>query len=158
MSLHLWGQFTEWGRGSVGSPKSKQILSLGRESSGRGPGELASPFPTVTALMTESVAQTEHIPQGRSVGVGPAAVKHHFCILQQERMSGTNSMCLVLRTDFSSGYFSSLQKNRYAVHIHLCRADFITVCLGMRHGRISTLLKSLEYASSIRRNVLPEFS
>lgn len=45
---------------------------------------------------------------GWRAGVGPAAVKHHFCILQQERMSGSSSMCLVLRTDSSSGYFSSL--------------------------------------------------
>lgn len=75
-------------------------------------GELAPPLPTVRALMPGSVAQTEHIPWGWRVGQGPAAVKHHSCILQQGRMSGTNSMCLVLRTDFSSFHYSSSQKSR----------------------------------------------
>lgn len=34
-------------------------------------------------------AQTERIPWGWRVGAGPAAVKHHFCILQQECLEPT---------------------------------------------------------------------
>lgn len=58
-----------------------------------------------------SAAQTEHIPSGWSVGVWPVAVKHHVCVLQEERMSGSNSPCLVLRTDFSSSHLSSRQRS-----------------------------------------------
>lgn len=117
-------------------------------------------LPTVTALTTGSVAQTEHIPQGWRVGVGPAAVKHHVCILQQERMSGTNSLCLVLRTDFSSSYFSSLQKNCYVVHIHLCCTYFITVYLSVRYFRIPVFFKKPRVwnASNVSTNPDPEFS
>ena len=139
-----WGfpckQDSSWSRsrGWVGSPKSKQIDSFfWQEKLRLRTWRAGFSLPPVTALMTGSVAQTEHIPQGWRVGMGPAAVKHHACILQQERMSGTNSLCLVLRTDFSSSYFSNWQKNCYAAHIHLYCAYFKTEGPSVRYFRIS---------------------
>lgn len=146
----------------MGSLKSKQSPSFGRKSSGQGPGERASPLPTVTAFMTGggAPAQTQHIPQGWRAGMGPAAIKHHFCILQQERMSGSNSMCLVLRADFSPGSFSSSQKNCYAVDIHLCCPYLAAACERLQRMENIPICKTSRVwpASYISTIAVPELS
>lgn len=103
------------GRDQVGNPEpSKQVPSLGRRHSAKGwGGPVPSPQWAPGALGS---SPDEHIPGGWRLGEGPAAVKHHFCVLQQERMSGANSMRLVLSTAFPRSDASCTQNPYHGRH------------------------------------------
>jgi hypothetical protein len=136
-----WALLCEQGRSWRGGRARWETQSWKRiPSSGRSAGQgLESLLPSCrSAWMAGSAAQTEHIPQARRVGEGPAAVKNHFCILRQERMSGSNSMCLVLRTTLFSSH-----SRRTVKAAHLAPSSFANVHLSVKTPRTVTLLKHL---------------